>query len=64
MNKECLRCKTEMKEVKQANAPSFIIEKKKKDNRSALEQRSGVNLFVCNKCGYLEFVANKPEIFN
>lgn len=62
MKKECLRCEIEMKEVKQANAPSFIIEKKENDNRSVAEQRSGVNLYVCPNCGFLEFVAKKPEI--
>lgn len=63
MNKECLRCKTRMKEVKQANAPSLVIENKENKNRSVLENRSGVNIFVFPKCGYLEFIVKKPELF-
>lgn len=64
MNKECLRCKTVMKEVNQANAPSLVIDKKEDNFKSTFEKRSGVNIFVCPKCGYLEFIAKKPEIFN
>lgn len=64
MNKECLRCKTVMQEANQANAPSFLIEKKEDNFKSTLERRSGVSIFVCPKCGYLEFTAKKPEVFN
>ena len=64
MNKECLRCKRRMKEVEQANAPSLVIENKENKNKSVLENRSGVNIFVCPKCGCLEFIAKKPEIFS
>ena len=64
MNNECLRCKTEMKEAKQANSPSLIIENKEGVSKYTFKKRSGVNIFVYPKCGYVEFIAKKPEVFD
>lgn len=63
MNKECLRCKTEMKEAYQVDFPSFIIQKKETGLKSVLVKTSEVNVFVCPKCGYVELIASKPEYF-
>ena len=45
MNKECLRCKTRMKEVEQANAPSLVIENNENKNEELILATNEGNVF-------------------
>ena len=64
MNRECLRCRSYMEEVEQATLPLFCIQKKEAGLKALFAKISGVTVFVCPECGYVEQVACKPEIFN
>ncbi|MGL5352654.1 MAG: hypothetical protein ACRDA5_04935 [Clostridium sp.] len=62
MMKKCLRCNTEMKVADLGVGGAYaLLEQRKKGFQSKV---CGVDAYVCPNCGYVELVAEKPEIFN
>ena len=63
---ECLKCKKEMKKVKMigdvSGMPTYLSYKEKGLFNS--EIRSAMECYVCPKCGYIEFRAETPSIFD
>ncbi len=60
---ECLKCKEKMI-IAKFNADvvgTVVYLSNKKKGIFESEKRSDVSCYVCPKCGYIEFKANKPE---
>ena len=57
MNKVCVKCNENMVECNLiTNVGGITVAK-------GMTKSSGLNAFVCTKCGYTEFYAKKPEKF-
>lgn len=63
---KCLKCESEMKKVKligdMSGIPTYLSSKEKGLFNS--EVRSAIETYVCPKCGYLEFKAETPSVFD
>ena len=59
---ECIKCKNEMTKAKFLSFGGFQIES---ETKSIFEtpERSSVEVYVCNKCGYVEFKATDYKKF-
>lgn len=60
---ECLRCKGEMITAKLRGdmVGSEVLLTNKKKGILEVEKRSGVECYVCPKCGYVELKATNPR---
>ena len=46
-----------------SGAGAFILEQKTKKRNFFSSKTSSVSVYVCAKCGRIEFIAEKPELF-
>lgn len=62
MERKCTNCNIEMKNASLSSNGGYALleEIKRGFNRKVC----GVNAYVCPKCGYIELIAEKPEIFD
>ncbi|MBX4263063.1 hypothetical protein [Clostridium estertheticum] len=60
----CLNCNIEMKEAGiNVGANPFLLQKGINGVKKMFSEGSRLRAFVCTKCGRVEFIAEKPEIF-
>lgn len=57
----CLKCNTEMKKAKLEVYMGITV---RKENSKLFDHKeSKVGCYVCPTCGYIEYYAERPEIF-
>ena len=62
MNRNCKECKIEMKEAFiNPGWGLFVLQRVAK--AGLFTKQSKINTLVCPNCGYIEFMAEKPELF-
>lgn len=61
----CIRCEKEMKKVTMSGDISGmpVYLKHKEKGILGAEKTSSVECYVCTKCGHIELIATKPEVF-
>lgn len=60
---KCVRCDKNLRKVELSNGFHPVYVKYTEKGMFGQEYSSPLNAYVCPKCGHMEFIAEKPEVF-